>query len=358
MPAHSGRDLPNSLFIPLAPSTSSTTNELARSVAGDPAETKKILPERWKSTTLSKDSLERIMSDASPVVTLKTLLGDYPNTLALKSGSVRSPGIVFEFADVKVPNTAFKDVVRYLKYDVAELAIVTYLQAKAHDKPLVLLPAVVVGSVPHPFLVYNAERGGITPADLNGRRVGIRAYSVTTAAWVRGILQNDHGVDLDSIRWVTFEDPHVAEYHDPATAERAPDGKQLLQMLIDGEIDAGIVGAPDLKDPRLRPVIPKPDEAAQAWRQKYGTLPINHMLVVKKSLRESNPVAVKEIFRVLRESKPATPVGSGAFDAIQFGVNNIRRSMELIIEYSAQQKLIPKRFTVDELFDEVTRDLN
>ena len=128
------------------------------------------------------------MSNELNVVTLKTLLGDYPNTLALKNGDVRSPNIVFDFADVKVPNTAFKDVVRHFKYDVAELAIVTYLQARAHGKPLVLLPAVVVGSMPHPFLVYNAERGRISPADLNGKRVGIRAYSVTTAAWMRGVF--------------------------------------------------------------------------------------------------------------------------------------------------------------------------
>jgi len=298
------------------------------------------------------------MNDNLPVVKVNMLLGDYPNTLALKKGEIRSPGVVFEFADVKVPNTAFKDVVRHLKYDVAELAIVTYLQAKTHGKPLLLLPAVVVGSVPHPFLVYNAERGRITPADLNGRRVGIRAYSVTTAVWIRGILRNDHDVDLDKIRWVTFEDPHVAEYYDPTTAERAPAGKQLVQMLMDGEIDAGVVGGPDLKDPRFRPVIPNPDEAAQAWCQKYGVMPINHMLVVKKSLRESNPAAVKEIYRMLRESKLPAPVASGGFDTIQFGVEKIRCSLDLIIDYSVQQRLIPKRFTVDELFDELTRDLN
>jgi hypothetical protein len=168
------------------------------------------------------------------VLTLRTLLGDYPNTLSLKSGEIRPSGFVFDFADVKVPNTAFKDVVRHLKYDVAELAIVTYLQARAHGKPLALLPAVVVGTMPHPFLVYNAERDRISPADLKHRRVGIRAYSVTTATWVRGILQNDHAVDLDSIKWVTFEDPHVAEYQDPATAERAPAGKQLVKMLLGG----------------------------------------------------------------------------------------------------------------------------
>lgn len=297
------------------------------------------------------------MSNDSSWLTLRTLLGDYPNTLALKKGEVLASGLGFDFADVKVPHTAFKDVVRHLRYDVAELAIVTYLQARAHGKPLVLLPAVVVGTVPHPFLVYNAERGHITPADLKGRRVGIRAYSVTTAAWIRGILQNDHGVDLDSIKWVTFEDPHVAEYQDPATAERAPAGKQLVQMLLDGEIDAGIVGGPDLKEPRLRPVIPSPNEAGLSWCQRNDALPINHMVVVKDSLSQSNPFAVKEIYRVLWESKRAGPA-SGALDTLQFGVGNVRRSLELIIEYAVQQRLIPRRPEVGELFDEVTSRLS
>ena len=295
------------------------------------------------------------MENSSQSLTLRALLGDYPNTLALKKGAVRSPELTFDFADVKVPNTAFKDVVRHLKYDVAELAIVTYLQAKAHGKPLALLPAVIVGALPHPFLVYNAERAPIAPADLPGRRVGIRAYSVTTAAWIRGVLQNDHGVDLDTVRWVTFEDPHVAEYRDPPIAERAPAEKSLVKMLLDGEIDAGLVGGADLKDPRLRPVIADPDRAAQAWYLKHGALPINHMLVVKTSLRQSNPAAVKEIFRLVRAAKQAAP--AAALDPLQFGVKNIRRSLELIIEYSAQQKLIPRPFAVDELFDELTCEL-
>jgi len=298
------------------------------------------------------------MSKNSEVLRLRTLLGDYANTAALKKGEVRSPYLVFDFADVKVPNTAFKDVVRHQKYDVAELAIVTFLQAKAHGKPLVLLPAVVVGTLPHPFLVYNAERGQIAPADLRGRRVGIRAYSVTTAAWIRGILQSDYGVNLDSIKWVTFEDPHVAEYHDPATAERAPAGKQLVKMLLDGEIDAGVVGGPDLSEPRLRPVIPNPNEAAQAWCQRHGALPINHMVVVKESLAKSSSSAVREIYRVLLESKQAALPSGNTLNTLQFGVENNRRSLELIIEYSWQQGLIPRRFEVDELFDDHTRVLN
>jgi 4,5-dihydroxyphthalate decarboxylase len=281
-------------------------------------------------------------------------LGDYPNTLALKKGDVRSPDIAFDFADVKVPNTAFKDVVRHLKYDVAELAIVTYLQAKAHGKPLILLPAVVVGALPHPFLVYNRERGKISPADLNGKRVGIRAYSVTTAAWIRGVLQNDFGVNLDSIKWVTFEDPHVEEYIDPPTAQRAAAGKSVVPMLLDGEIDAGVVGAPDLKDTRLQSAIENPNEAALAWCKKNGAAPINHMLVVKESLTQVHPTAVKQVFGLLRESKNAAPVSGNAIDPIQVGLENLRRNLELIIEYSLQQKLIAKKFVVEELFNEVT----
>jgi 4,5-dihydroxyphthalate decarboxylase len=298
------------------------------------------------------------MSTASAPLTLRTLLGDYPNTLALKRGEIGSPSIRFDFADVNPPNHGFKDVVRHLKYDVAELAIVTYLQAKAHGKPLVLLPAVVVGNLPHPLLVYNAERGHVGPADLPGRRVGIRAYSVTTATWIRGILHNDHGVDLDSIRWVTFEDAHVAEYHDPATAERAPAHKQLLAMLLNGELDAGVVGGADLKDPRLQPVIPNPTAAAREWCQRNQATPINHMVVVKESLSKSNPDTVKEIFRLLRESKQAASPEANSLDPLQFGVKANRRSLEFIIDYSARQRLIPRPFEVDELFDDVTRVLD
>lgn len=293
------------------------------------------------------------MFNESTALTLRALLGDYPNTKALKNGTIESSSVALDFADVKVPNTAFKDVVRYMKYDVAELAIVTYLQAKAHGKPLTLLPAVMVGALPHPYLVYNSARGTISPANLSGKRVGIRAYSVTTAAWVRGVLHNDYGVNLDSIEWVTFEDPHVAEYSDPPMAQRAAPGKQMAPMLLNGELDAAVVGGPDLKEPRFKPVIANPDEAAAAWCKKHSALPINHMVVVKESLAQSAPAAVKEVFRLLRISKDSAPSASG-IDPLQFGLENMRRSLELIIDYSVQQKLIPRKFAVEELFNEAT----
>src|SRR5450631_3434833 len=142
------------------------------------------------------------MSHPEPV-RLRTLLGDYPITRALKNGEVSSPHVAFDFADVKVANTAFKRTVRDLEFDVSELAIVTFLMAKAYGKPLVLVPAVLIGRFQHQYLVYNSERGLLSPGELAGRQVGIRSYSVTTAAWIRGILANDHGVDIDRVKWVT-----------------------------------------------------------------------------------------------------------------------------------------------------------
>ncbi len=297
--------------------------------------------------------------DNNPVLmTLRTLLGDYPNTLPLKKGEVRSARLAFDFADVKIPNHAFKEVVREMKFDVAELAIATYLTAKAHGKPLVLLPAVVRGKFQHESLVCSAAGEPLAPAKLVGRRVGIRSHSVTTVAWVRGILQNDYGVDLDRVRWVTFEDPHVAECRDPDSFERAPAGKDPMTMLLEGELDAAVMTGANLKDPRVRPVIPDPAAAAQLWYQRYGAVPINHMVVVTAALAKSNPWVAQEVFRLLAESKKAAglPATTG-IDPFPLGVEANRKSLELITKYAAQQGLIPRPFEVDELFDNVTRTL-
>jgi 4,5-dihydroxyphthalate decarboxylase len=291
-------------------------------------------------------------------ITLRTLLGDYPGTRALKAGELSSPHVRLEFADVKVPNRAFKQVVREAAFDVAELAIVTYLQARAFGKPLVLLPAVVLGRFQHAHLVYNPARGRLAPPDLAGRRVGIRSSSVTTVAWIRGILANDYGVDLDRVRWLTFEDAHVAECRDPPGMERAPAGKEIEAMLRDGELDAAVVGAIPSPDSGLRPLFPDPDAAARDWCAKHGAVPVNHMVVVKQSLAESHPAAVTEIYRLLLESKRAgIPAAAGGIDLLPFGVSAVRPSLDLILDYVFQQRLIPRRFAFDELFDDTTRSL-
>ena len=291
-------------------------------------------------------------------VTLPTLLGEYPGTRALRRGEVQSSAVELQFADVKSAASAFKRVVRDLEFEVAELAVVTFLLAKAHGKPLVLLPAVVLGRFQHPYLVYNRERGPLTPGDLTGRRVGIRSYSVTTATWVRGILAEGWGVDLDRVTWVTFEEPHVAEFRDPANVERAAPGKDLIGMLLAGEIDAAVAGEATQADPRVIPLIPDPDAAARAWREKHGAIQINHMVTVKASLSRAQPRVVEEVYRLLGESKRrAGSAAPGEPDTTPFGVEANRRNLEVAIDYVHRQRLIPRRFTVDELFDDVTRRL-
>jgi len=290
------------------------------------------------------------------VAALRTLLGDYPGTRALKTGEIRSPHVRLEFADEKVPNRSFKRVVRELAFDVAELAIVTYLQARAFGKPLVLLPAVVLGRFQHGYLVCDAARGRLALSDLPGRRVGIRSSSVTTVAWLRGMLANDYGIDLDRVQWVTFEDAHVAEYRDPPGMERAPAGKEIAAMLRDGELDAAVVGAIPSPASGLLPLFPDPAAAAQDWYAKRRAVPINHMVVVKESLAQSQPEAVKETYRLLQESKRAgAPAASSGVDLLPFGVAAVRPGLELIVDYAFQQRLIPRRFAVDELFDDTTR---
>ena len=76
-------------------------------------------------------------------------------------------------------------------------------------------------------------------------------------------------------------------------------------MLLDGELDAAIFGGNMPDDPRLKSVIADPEAAGEEWYRKHRTVPINHMVVVKDSLSKSNPAAVREVFRMLLESKKA-----------------------------------------------------
>src|SRR3954469_15866610 len=254
-------------------------------------------------------------------VALTTMLGNYPNTEALKSVKLHSDLIDFDFADVKVANNFFKQIVRDAKFDVGELAIATYLQAKSYDKPYVLLPAVLVSRGQHHTIAYNPEKGDLKPSDLTGKRVGLRAYTVTTATWVRGILADEYGVDLNKVEWITFEDPHVAEYRDPPMVKRAPAGKELVQMLLDGEVDAAVVGD-KLPDPRLKHLIPDPETVAKTWAAKHGGVPINHMVVVREELSGSRPDLINDVFQRLHDSKHAAglPDGPAASDPYRFGV--------------------------------------
>jgi 4,5-dihydroxyphthalate decarboxylase len=291
--------------------------------------------------------------------TLRIALGDYPHTLPLKQNRIASDAVSLDFAEIKPVYKAFAEMVRRSAYDISEMAIVTYLQAKSHGKPLVLMPCVMLGRFQHGTLLYNSERGRLTLQDLPGRRVGVRSYTQTTGTWLRGHLQNDYGVDIYRVQWVNFEDAHVQEYRDPPFVERAGADKNLLKMVQDGELDAGIFGAELPSDPRLKSLIADADIEALRWSAQHGVVPLNHMVVVTKELSRSQPDIVREVYRMLKTAKKAAGLPkTGEVDFYPFGVEACRPALQMIINYAVQQKLIPRPFEVDELFDDTTRSLD
>lgn len=271
---------------------------------------------------------------------LKTLMGDYPVTRQFKTRTDR-----FEFAEVKgSPASAFKRVVRNLEFDVSEMAIMTHLIARAHGKPYRMLPFVVLARFQHPFLVFNSERNpSLRPEDLHGKRVGVRSYSVTTGAWIRHILMEDHGIDISKIRWVTFEEAHVAEFRDPPNVERAAAGKEIGAMLQAGELDAAILGAVP-KEENLKPLIRDPDAAGKRWGERHGAIQLNHLVVVKDNVSKAQ---ADEIYRLLVESKNA----AGDPPMLPHGLEANRRNLEVAIDCAYRQQLIPNRYRVEELFE-------
>lgn len=281
--------------------------------------------------------------------TLRIVLGDYPHTLPLKRGEITSPWLKLEFAEVKPLYQAFKPMVREHAFDASEMALVTYFQAKDHNKGLVLLPAAMLARFQHGTMLFNAERGKLSPSDLRGKRIGVRSYSQTTGVWIRGILRNDYGIDLSGVQWVTFEDGHVAEAGDPAGVVRARKEQDITEMLIAGELDAAIYGAALPKDSRLQSVIPEPQAAARDWYDKHGLVPVNHMVVVTDELVRSNPKAVAELYRLLEEGRKAAPP-SGKIDTMPFGKEANRPCLGLLTSYCEQQKLISRRPNFDELW--------
>lgn len=285
--------------------------------------------------------------------TLSTALKRYPTTEGLLSGQVTSPTFNFEFHEIEPIHDAFKPMAREQRFDVSEMAVFTYLQAHAYKKPIVLLPVVLASRFQHGCIVYNTDfHDRLTPDMLPGKKVGVRAYTQTTGAWVRNILAQEHSLDLESVRWVIFEDAHLAEYKEPSFVSRAPKGTKLLPMLMSGEIDAAILGNDLPDDPKIKAVIPDAAKAGRAWHERTGLLPVNHMLVVTRALAHERPDLVRDVYEAFRRSKEMAPTPAGAIDMRPIGFEAVTPSLELVIQLAYEQQIIPERFSVDELFAE------
>jgi len=290
------------------------------------------------------------------MVTLRTNLADYPVTKAMKDGRVQSDLVTLDYCGPTPAHNGFKAMVRDNQFDAGELAIVTFLQAKAYGKPYVLLPAPISGRFQHHCAGFNSDFGQLDPKDIEGKKVGVRTYSQTTALWIRGVLGHEYGVDLDKVTWMTLGDGHLAEYRDPQNCVRLPAGSNIPQMMLDGELDAALLGEDMPKDPRVRTLVPDAHNAAKAWYEREGFVPINHMFVVHENVSKHHPEAVREIYRMIGESRALTEGGvPQVFPPLGLEAN--RKGLRTAIDWAFDQKIIPRSLSVDELFDDVTGNL-
>jgi len=306
---------------------------------------------------------------ASTKLVLKTAVGSYGNTRALKDGSVTIPDVTLDFVEIAPVYKAFRTMVQRLEFDVSEMAVTTYLLARSFGKRITALPVVLMRRFHHGTILCNAKAGIREPRDLEGRRVGIRAYAQTGPTWSRGILQHEYGVDPRKVTWVTFEGSHVEEFQDPDNCVRAPEGKKLEEMLISGEIDAAIPTNP-VDSPEVKPLFAAASDVEREWFRRTGIYPVNHLVVMKSELASSQPWLPRELFAAFKASKERYlhrlqaegPSSAGdelmlklketvGSDPLPYGVGPNRKAMETIARYAFEHGILPRAYSVEEMFD-------
>ncbi|MEU3227066.1 hypothetical protein ABZ695_28420 [Streptomyces sp. NPDC006976] len=280
-----------------------------------------------------------------PAAPLTVLLGDYPHTRPLKDGTVPVDGVDCRYPACSPLPPAFARMVRDLAHDICEMPMATYLQARDAGIPVTLLPAVLVGSTHHRSLTRLPETPQLGPGDLVGRRVGVRAYGQTTGLWVRGWLQEEYGVKSSDITWVTTEDVHVAQYVNPPYVERSR-AERVVDLLRTHDVTAAVLGPKAIggQGAGLVPLVADAESAGQAWTDRHGTVPANHLLVVRDDVLRNRPDAVLTFYRALKKSIETTAGerdDSPAGRAVTAGWSaSLTACLEIAGRYALEQGLI------------------
>ena len=295
------------------------------------------------------------------------------NNRALKDGTVQPKTFGFEFIEVDPLIAAFRREVRASEFDICELAITTYICAKAHGKKLTAIPVPIVRQFHHGAILVNTKAGVKSPKDLEGKRVGVnRGYTVTTGVWARGILEKDYGVDLSKVTWVLSGDEHVAEYVAPSNVVPIEAGKNMQDMLISGEL-VGAIGV-DVNHPDVQPLIPDALETGIAAFKRDGHYPINHLVVIKDEVLEANPGLAADCFEAfaaakrlyvdaLRAGKIEKPDATDRLhqrvmeisgEPLPYGIEPNRKVMETLMGHALSQGIITKAMKVEDLFAKET----
>jgi 4,5-dihydroxyphthalate decarboxylase len=320
---------------------------------------------------------------------LKIAIATYGHTKAIKSGAVAIAGVEPELVEVAPIIGAFRRMVRDLEFDVCEMAPTTYMIARALGAPFIALPIFLMRRFHHGGFVVRPDSGIKEPKDLEGNKVGVRAYSVTTGVWTRGIFVNEYGLDSSKVTWLVDDEEHVSTLKLPPNVVHAPHGKSLQSMMKAGEIQAGFTGPAGVG--RAGPPISGWDKASEAaaaadtypelianverveadWFRRSGIYPIHGLIVVKdehikrhpwlaRSLMDAFVAAKRPYLAELERGHGDSPEDkryrsflSLMSDPLPYGMAANRASIEALVTYSLQQKLIPSRPQLDQVFVEI-----
>jgi 4,5-dihydroxyphthalate decarboxylase len=306
---------------------------------------------------------------------LKTATRTQGNNKPLKDGAVKPQTFDFAFEEVDPIIAAFRRMVRGNEFDICEMAITTYICAKEHGKPMTAVPIFIVRAFHHGAVLANTKVVR-SPKELEGKKVGVnRGYTVTTGVWARGILQDEHGVDLSKITWVLSGDEHVAEYKAPGNVVPIEKGKDMAEMLASGELAAAI--GVESKSPDVGPLIPNGQEAGLKALRDRGHYPINHCIVIKDELLAKHPDLAVDVFNTFAESKRQylAKLKAGAIenptaidklhqqvmaitgDPLPYGVAPNRKVIDELLRHATTQGIITIPVAVDDLFAPATRGM-
>ena len=302
--------------------------------------------------------------------TLKIVSRTQGNNRALKEGRVKLPDFDLEFEEIPVLVHAFRRMVRELAYDVCEMALTTYICAKARGVKITALPIFLVRDFHHGAILHHVPSGLASPADLAGKRVGVnRGYTVTTGVWARSIIQDEYGVDLTSVTWAPSGDEHVADYRAPANVHQLEDD-DLEGRLKSGDLVAAVGAKFDHAD--VATMIDDPFAAGIAALKTRGLYPINHLVVVRDAVLQETPDVATQLFDGFAAAKkiyvdelkagrisqpgPIDKVHLAALefmdDPLPYGIEPNRATLEGLIEHAVTQKIIPERMALEALFAE------
>ncbi|MBX9760922.1 MAG: ABC transporter substrate-binding protein [Beijerinckiaceae bacterium] len=320
-------------------------------------------------------------------VRLKIAIADNPHVAAIKSGAIPIGGVDAEFVTVTPQIAAYRRMVRGVEFDVCELASTTYIIARAYGAPFIALPIFLSRAFHHAGLLVRPDSGISRPTDLEGRKVGVRAYSVTTGAWTRSILADEYGVDLSKVTWVVDDEEHVTAMTLPPNVIHAPEGSSLVEMMETGAIQAGFAGNAGLgragaptagweagkiaATQVYNDLFPNAAELEAAWFRKTGVYPMHGVVVVREGVLREHPWVAKSLMDAFAAAKedwlPMMRSGGSdssndkkyralsevvGADPLPFGLRQNMATIDALERLARNQKLIPRGLRLDEWFHE------